>query len=133
MAKERIRVLLVDDEFSKLAAKALRYVNPIYDFWTYEDGKSVLRDLARGDLAYDVAIIDRELPDTEGDVVISKLKERNPDKPVIAFSCYDRHYASQRGRFVDDVGTDNLEADGYLQKPVSTKDIDKEIQRVLRL
>jgi CheY-like chemotaxis protein len=133
MAKERIRVLIADDEFSEIVARGLRLINPSYDFWTYADGASVLRDLGRGDLAYDVAIIDRELPGVEGDAVISKLKEKNPDKPVIAFSCYANNRVSRRGAFVGDVGTKNLEADGYLRKPVRIEKVDMEIQRVLGL
>jgi DNA-binding response OmpR family regulator len=132
MAKGRIRLLMVDDDFLEEAALGLRCANLNYDILPYTDGKSVFRDLARKDLSYDVAIIDKSLPDFDGDVIISKLKEEFPDRPVISLTGYIGSYTRQKGSFRQ-VRNDNLRADLELQKPMHPEIINEYILKLLGL
>ncbi len=68
-------------------------------------------------LYYDVAIVDRSLPFVDGDVVIEKLKEKYPQKPVICTSAY---------------GTMVAKADAHLYKPFSLDSLEALVNRMLK-
>jgi two-component system OmpR family response regulator len=53
----------------------------------YYAGYDLLQEVTDG-LEYDVAFIDRSLPDIEGDTLISLLKRQLPDKQIVCMSGY---------------------------------------------
>ena len=83
-------VLLVED--SALVSEYLcRFLQDKgYLACPYDSGDRVIEE--RESLKYDIAIIDRSLEgfgdDTSGDDVARKLKEKNPNKPIVIISCY---------------------------------------------
>ena len=85
----------------------------------YKDGQELLGDL-ENDLLYDIAVVDRSLPNVDGDVVIGKLKDKYPRQPVICTSAY--------GGALSRVAR----ADAHLDKPFSIEDLEVTIKRILK-
>lgn len=81
MKTKKINILLVDDDRKFLESVALRAKTKGFNVFTAEDGASALK-IAK-DTAIQVAVVDHQMPDMEGLVVITKLKAMMPDIKTI--------------------------------------------------
>ena len=77
MSKEKVNILLVDDNPKFLASAAERARIKGFNVFTAENGTAAL-DIARKTSIH-VAVVDQQMPDMEGLVVITKLKALTPD------------------------------------------------------
>lgn len=81
MKTKKINILLVDDDRKFLELVAQRARTKGFNVLTAEDGASALK-IAK-DTAIQVAVVDHQMPDMEGLVVITKLKAMTPDIKTI--------------------------------------------------
>jgi len=77
MKEKKLNILLVDDNQKFLASAAERAKIKGFNVFTAENGKSAL-EIAK-DTPIHVAVVDHQMPDMEGLVVITKLKGMMPD------------------------------------------------------
>ncbi len=77
MKKKKYNILLVDDNHKFLASTAERAKIKGFNVFTAENGKAAL-DIAKDNLIH-VAVVDHQMPDMDGLVVITKLKGMMPD------------------------------------------------------
>lgn len=85
-----VRILILEDD--DLMAKMYRYFFDLRGdkIEVYSRGDILLGDLNRnGGVEYDLAIADRTLPDMAGDVIVNKLKQKYPQRPIIKISGQD--------------------------------------------
>ena len=75
------------------------------------------------DEKFDLVLLDMKLPDIDGKLVFSTLKETRPDTKVIIFSGYSLDGPVQE---ILDAG-----ADGFVQKPFSLPTLSTQIREVL--
>ena len=88
----------------------------------YSRGDILLGDLNRnGGIANDLAIADRTLPDTSGDMIVDKLKQRYPQRPIIKIS--GRDYPCPYGL---------RPSDSFLDKPFDLKELGDLVDRLLK-
>lgn len=82
-----MKIFVVEDDewFSKIIAYHLKQ-NPEYDIEVFHSGKEVEKHL---NLYPDVVIIDYNLPDTKGDVLMKKIKEASPNTSCIVVSAQE--------------------------------------------
>ena len=77
MSKEKVNILLVDDNPKFLASAAERAKIKGFNVFTAENGAAALEVAQRTTIH--VAVVDQQMPDMEGLVVITKLKAMMPD------------------------------------------------------
>jgi DNA-binding NtrC family response regulator len=77
MSKEKVNILLVDDNPKFLASAAERARIKGFNVFTAENGETALA--IAEDTHIHVAVVDQQMPDMEGLVVITKLKAMMPD------------------------------------------------------
>jgi DNA-binding NtrC family response regulator len=77
MSKKKVNILLVDDDRKFLASAAERAKVKGFNVFTAENGTEALK-LAKKEPIH-VAVVDQQMPDMEGLVVITKLKAMMPD------------------------------------------------------
>jgi len=88
----------------------------------YSRGDILLGDLNRnGGIAYDLAIADRTLPDMTGDVIVNKLKQKYPQRPIIKISGQD--YPCPYGL---------RPSDEFLKKPFGLKELEDLVDSLLK-
>jgi len=81
MKKSTLNILLVDDNQKFLASAAERAKIKGFNVFTAENGKAAL-DIVKGTHIH-VAVVDHQMPDMEGLVVITELKKMMPDIKTI--------------------------------------------------
>ncbi len=84
---EQFRIFIVEDDpwYGEILAYHLS-LNPDHEIFRYTTGKDCLANLAKKP---GLISIDYSLPDTNGTVLLKKLKQLNPDIPVIVISGQD--------------------------------------------
>ncbi len=110
--KQRIRVLVVDDEESicTLVEQALRKAG--YDVAVASDGHEALRVVEAQD-RFDLFVIDLVMPDMRGDELVRRLRQHDPDVKVLYFTGYgDRLFENPLWH-----------RDAVLEKPATMKEL----------
>lgn len=82
----RRRVLIVEDETALLAAYR-RYFAGRYELAVASSGAEAERVSAT--FRADVAVVDLNLPDTDGFEVVQRLRELNPSLPVVITTAFE--------------------------------------------
>ena len=80
MEKKKLNILLVDDNHKFLTSIAQRAKVKGFEVFTAENGKAAL-EIAK-ETHIHVAVVDQQMPDMEGLVVITKLKSIDFAKEV---------------------------------------------------
>lgn len=116
MAERDATVLVVDDEPSLVDLYALR-LDDDYEVRKAYDGEEALTKM---DEAVDVVLLDRRMPDVQGDVVLESIREADYDCRVAVVTAVDP-------------GMDVLEMgfDAYLVKPVRAPELNATVERLL--
>lgn len=117
-----MRILLVEDEtdMARALIAALNRQDIVVDHAATLD---IANEAARNDV-YDVALLDRKLPDGDGLSLIPILRGVQPGLPVIVLSALNS--ADHRVAGLD------IGADDYLSKPFSTDELLARIRAILR-
>lgn len=100
------RVILVEDEECGEEFKVL-LPSFGFDVLLYRGGSAAIHDVVDG-LDYDIGLVDRSLPDCDGEKVIWHLKRTNPNKPVLSMSGYDKPARYADGHITKMVSVESL-------------------------
>jgi len=121
MEKEKSRVILViedDEDIRNVLIKHLTYLG--YAVLSAADGMEGLKVLESG--GYDLVITDIVMPFVSGVGVVTALKEKHPDIPVIAITGYGKE---------PEAAALEKKADLVLAKPVRIAELKKHIETLL--
>src|SRR5882672_11972369 len=116
-----VRVLVVDDEPSILAAMAPLLRSRGYDVLTAMTGRAALDALERE--APDLIVLDLGLPDADG-IDICRLIRDGSATPIIVLSA--------RGKEADKVAALDAGADDYVTKPFGSEELMARVRVALR-
>ncbi len=111
-ALRRIMVVDDDDSFREMLTDMLRANN--YVPLSVSSADEALKELNNGDI--DAVITDIRMPATDGITLMNKIKEKNPEMPVVLTTRFASHYE------IDSDPT-LASADGFLQKPFKAENI----------
>ena len=117
-SKETILVIEDDPDVLATVVKQLKYLN--YDVLTASDGMEGMKKLDAG--GYDLVITDIVMPYISGVGVVTALKEKMPDIPVIAMTGYGKEPES---------AAKEKKADFVLAKPIKMSVLKNTIGRLL--
>ncbi len=117
-----MRLLIADDEMN--LAKALRAVleDEGHNCGVCFDGNSAIRLISQE--IYDGLILDIMIPEKNGYEVLNQIRKQKDDIPVLLLSALNK---------VDDKVTGfDLDANDYLSKPFSTKELIARVKMMLK-
>lgn len=117
-----MRLLIADDEIN--LAKALRAVleDEGYNCGVCFDGNSAIRLISQE--IYDGLILDIMIPEKNGYEVLNQIRKQKDDIPVLLLSALNE---------MDDKVTGfDLDANDYLSKPFSTKELIARVKMMLK-
>ena len=120
-----LRILLVEDDPINITfgTSLLRKLG--LDFITVKNGRDCLAALEQG--TFDIVLMDIQMPIMTGDVALREIRMREINAPihqtVIALTAYSMR--GDRERFLEEG------FDGYVSKPLTTKDLMEEMKKVL--
>ena len=115
------RILIIDD--SKETVEGLgSFFRDKYDVLTAYNGLDGIKEFENGDGCVDLVLTDLVMPDISGVGVISVIKKRFPDLPVIAMTGWGEH-PSALAR--------DAKADLVLNKPFELEDLDRHVAELL--
>jgi DNA-binding response OmpR family regulator len=112
-------VLVVDDEKTVADGYALR-LQSAYETVTAYGGQAALDTLAERDV--DVVLLDRRMPEVTGDEVLDHVRGEGMGCRVIMLTAIDPGF-----------GVIEMPFDDYLHKPVDRGDLERAIERQLRV
>ena len=117
-----IRILVVDDEvvLAEMMAMALRYEG--WDITTAGDGSTALA--AARDTRPDAVVLDVMLPDMSGLDVLGKLRDHDPELPVLLLTAKDA--------VEDRIAGLSAGGDDYVTKPFSLEEVVLRLRALLR-
>lgn len=117
-----IRILVVDDEsvLAEMMSMALRYEG--WDITTAGDGRAALA--AARDIGPDAVVLDVMLPDMSGLDVLGKLRDDDPDLPVLLLTAKDA--------VEDRIAGLSAGGDDYVTKPFSLEEVVLRLRALLR-
>ena len=117
-----MRILLIEDE-ADLAAPVIDHLkadqNVVDWFSTLSDGDSAARDIE-----YNVILLDLQLPDGDGLVLLKSVRSRNQHTPIIILTARDKISDRIKGL--------NEGADDYVIKPFDLDELTARINTVCR-
>jgi CheY-like chemotaxis protein len=116
-------ILLVEDDDVVLDISQKILTRLGYQTLVAKTGEEAIKIFKKADEKFDLVLLDMKLPDIDGKIVFSALKETRPDTKVIVFSGYSLDGPVQE---ILDAG-----ADGFVQKPFSLSTLSTQIREVL--
>ena len=117
-----MRILLVEDEEKVARFVSRGLVSELYVVDVASDGKTALFNLA--EFAYDLVILDLNLPDIPGTEVLRQLRKSKQKVPVLVLTARDS--------IADKVENFEQGADDYLTKPFSFTELALRVKALLR-
>jgi DNA-binding NtrC family response regulator len=81
-------ILVVEDDIGCNESFTISLEDKGYSVLSYYNGNKLMNDLSEGEVSYDLAFVDNELPGMGGLDICNKLKIRYPDRPIILQSGY---------------------------------------------
>ena len=121
MAKKQ-GILIIDD--SKETVAGLKaYLGKKYHVLTAYNGRNGMKKYDKNESRIHLVLTDLILPDAIGSYLISSIKEKTPDKPVIAMTGWE-------GDPAEGFET-NSNADLLLKKPFELEQLDQAIEKFL--
>lgn len=116
---EQATVLVVDDEEAVRESFSVYLSSEGYEVRTAETGADALA--AAGE-SVDVVLLDRRLPDRDGESVLAELRARNVDCQIALVTAVQ-----------PDFGMVQIDCDDYLVKPVDREDLLATVERLVLL
>ncbi|MBN2419502.1 MAG: response regulator [Deltaproteobacteria bacterium] len=120
MGTERKTILIIEDDLDVLSAfvKHFKYLG--YDVIIATDGMDGLKKIDSG--GYDLVITDIVMPFVSGVGVVTTLKEKHPEIPVIAITGYGKE---------PEAAAMEKKADIVLPKPVKMAVLKEHVEKLL--
>jgi len=115
-------IALVDDDKNILASVSMLLEQEGYHVRTFSDGAAALTALTT--TAPDLAILDIKMPRMDGLELLRRLRQANPELPVIFLTSKDEE--------IDELMGLNAGADDYIRKPFSQRLLLERVRAVLR-
>ena len=115
-------IALVDDDKNILASVSMLLEQEGYHVRTFSDGAAALTALTT--TAPDLAILDIKMPRMDGLELLRRLRQANPELPVIFLTSKDEE--------IDELMGLNAGADDYVRKPFSQRLLLERVRAVLR-
>ena len=115
-------ILVVDDEPSirELLSASLRFAG--FDVLAAADGREALDHQSGAHI--DIAVLDIMLPDADGFTILRRLREHDPELPVL--------FLTARDDVKDKIQGLTVGGDDYITKPFSLEEVVARIRAVLR-
>jgi DNA-binding response OmpR family regulator len=115
------RILIIDD--SKETVKGLEsFFSEKYEVSTACNGLDGIKEFDNSDGCVDLVLTDLVMPDISGVGVISVIKKKSPEMPIIAMTGWGEH-PSALAR--------DAKADLVLNKPFELEDLDRHVAELL--
>ena len=115
------RILIIDD--SKETIDGLgSFFREKYDVLTACNGLDGIKEFENGDGCVDLVLTDLVMPDISGIGVISVIKKKSPELPIIAMTGWGEH----PGALARDAKVDLV-----LNKPFELEDLDRHVAELL--
>jgi len=115
-------IALVDDDKNILASVSMLLEQEGYHVRTFTDGAAALTALTT--TPPDLAILDIKMPRMDGLELLRRLRQANPELPVIFLTSKDEE--------IDELMGLNAGADDYIRKPFSQRLLLERVRAVLR-
>ena len=115
-------IALVDDDRNILTSVSIALEAEGYRIMTYTDGASALDGFKSS--PPDLAILDIKMPRMDGLELLRRLRQANPELPVIFLTSKDEE--------IDELMGLNAGADDYIRKPFSQRLLLERVRAVLR-
>ncbi len=116
------KILIVEDEDCMILVYKWVLQERGDELSFYSSGREVLSALEQeGGIFYDLAISDRSLKDISGDIVVDRLKQACPERPIIKVSGYD-----------DPCPEGLRPADRFLRKPFHPHELTDMVEELLK-
>src|SRR5579883_2645515 len=120
--QEMANIALVDDDKNILASVSMLLEQEGYHVRTFTDGAAALTALTT--TPPDLAVLDIKMPRMDGLELLRRLRQANPELPVIFLTSKDEE--------IDELMGLNAGADDYIRKPFSQRLLLERVRAVLR-
>jgi len=117
------KILLVDDEETVLSITGLMLEELHLEIITAADGIEAVEKFQSNSSEISLVILDMVMPRMRGEEVFVKIKEINPNVPIIVSSGFTREETMNR--------LSEVEVEGFMQKPFRRIELINEIARVM--
>ena len=119
---QSLRLLIIDDDEPVLANLCYFLRDKKYDVTSASDGLEGLKLFENDQQGFDLIITDIVMPKISGMSLISIIKKKSPDMPVIAITGW--------GEYPEAFATES-NADKVLSKPFELSELDKSINELI--
>lgn len=120
--KKPFKLLIIDDAEEILSALTNFFTQKKYSVVSAANGLEGLKHIEAKDAAFDLIITDLVLPNISGVAIISIVKKRFPDTPVIAITGWGEHPESL---------AKEAHADVVLEKPFKLPELEQLVKKLL--
>ncbi|MCG6860408.1 MAG: response regulator transcription factor [Chromatiaceae bacterium] len=120
--ERKIKILVVEDETPIRVGLADVFVYHGYEVETADEGRDGLAKALSG--TFDLILLDIMLPGLDGFAICNRVRERDPEQPIIMLTAKTADEDIVRGL--------SLGADDYVAKPFSVAQLVLRVQAVLR-
>jgi DNA-binding NtrC family response regulator len=118
---QKHRILIIDDS-REIVAALKAFFQRKYQILTAYNGFDGLQSFEQYENSIDLVITDLVMPELSGVAVISILKKKYPEIPIIAITGWSMELAATRTK---------IGADHVLEKPFEISDLDKLVSKLL--
>lgn len=121
--KKPSRLLIIDDAEEILTALTHFFAQKEYEVVSAANGLDGLKLIEAEEAAFDLVITDLVLPNISGVAIISIVKKKFPDTPVIAITGWGEHPESL---------AKEARADYVLEKPFKLQELEQLVKKLLK-
>jgi len=121
--KKPFKLLIIDDSEEILTALTNFFTQKNYEVTSAANGLDGLKYIEAKDASFDLVITDLVLPNISGVAIISIVKKRFPDTPVIAITGWGEHPESL---------AKEAHADYVLEKPFKLPELEELAKKILK-
>jgi DNA-binding response OmpR family regulator len=116
------KLLIIDDNKEILSIFKDFFIKKRYEVFSASDGLEGLKLLETEEQGFDLVITDLVMPNISGVALISIIKKRFPDTPVIAITGWGEH---------PEALATEAQADQVLEKPFELSELDKAVNELI--
>jgi DNA-binding response OmpR family regulator len=116
------KLLIIDDNKEILSIFKDFFIKKRYEVFSASDGLEGLKLLETEEQGFDLVITDLVMPNISGVALISIIKKRFPDTPVIAITGWGEH---------PEALATEAQADKVLEKPFELSELDEVINELI--
>ena len=113
-----VKLLIVDDDKATLMAMEAYFLKKNYSVITAENGLEALKLFNREEQVADMLITDIVMPEVGGVALISIVRKKHPDMPIIAITGWGEHPEELASEAAADI---------VLKKPIELPEVEKHI------